>query len=267
MKIAGKVIVITGGGSGMGRSLALEMIGKGAKVFIVDINENGMQETINLAGEKTDQIASATLNIMDKEQVEALPQKVINQFGAVDGLINNAGIIQPFIGVKDLEYDLVERVMSINFYGTLYMTKAFLPHLLKRPEAHIVNVSSMGGFMPFPGQTIYGASKAAVKLLTEGLYAELKNTSVRVTVVFPGAVNTNIRENSGLETTEEDQKQVESGRVLSAGAAAYQIIRAMEKNKFRVMVGKDAKMLDKLYRLMPKKAVGIIVKKMSDLAH
>lgn len=267
MKIAGKVIVITGGGSGMGRTLALEMVGKGAKVFIVDINKEGMQETIALAGDKLKQIAAAQLNITDKEQVEALPQKVIDHFGGVDGLINNAGIIQPFINVKDLEYDLVERVMNINFYGTLYMCKAFLPHLIDRPEAHIVNISSMGGFMPFPGQTIYGASKAAVKLLTEGLYAELKNTNVNVTVIHPGAVNTNIKDNSGLETTEEDKKQAESGRVLSAEAAAHQIIKAMEKNKFRAMVGKDAKMLDKLYRLMPKKAVGIIVKKMSDLAH
>ncbi|WP_252629481.1 SDR family oxidoreductase, partial [Enterobacter sp. JH539] len=90
--------------------------------------------------------------------------------------INNAGIIQPFVKIDQLGYEVVERVFNVNFYGTLYMTKTFLPHLLTRPEAHIVNVSSMGGFLPVPGQTIYGASKAAVKLFTEGLHSELADT-------------------------------------------------------------------------------------------
>lgn len=267
MKIQGKILVITGGGSGMGRALALQMVKKGAQVAIADINEKGMAETQKMAGSESGQISTHVLNIMDREQVEAFPEKVVKAHGTVDGLVNNAGIIQPFIDVKDLEYDLVERVMNINFYGTLYMTKAFLPYLLERQEAHILNISSMGGFMPFPGQTIYGASKAAVKLLTEGLYAELKESHINVTVAHPGAVNTNIKDNSGVATSEEDKKQAESGRVLSAEKAAEIMIKAIEKNKFRVMVGKDARMLDKLYRLMPKKAVSIIVKKMSDLAH
>lgn len=86
----------------------------------------------------------------------------------------------------------IERVINVNFYGTVYLTKAFLPHFLKRPEAQIVNISSMGGFISFPMQTIYGAAKAAVKIFTEGLYAELRETSVKVTVVHPGAIATNI---------------------------------------------------------------------------
>ncbi|MEK3683510.1 SDR family NAD(P)-dependent oxidoreductase [Paenibacillus sp. FSL R10-2736] len=121
----------------------------------------------------------------------ALPEQVIDQHGKVDGIINNAGIIHPFLKVNELEYDKIKLVMDINFYGTLYMVKSFLPYLLKRPVAHIANVSSMGGFLPVPGQTIYGASKAAVKLLTEGLRAELKDTNVKVTLVFPGGVSTN----------------------------------------------------------------------------
>lgn len=116
---------------------------------------------------------------------------MIDQHGKVDGIINNAGIIHPFLKVNELEYDKIKLVMDINFYGTLYMVKSFLPYLLKRPVAHIANVSSMGGFLPVPGQTIYGASKAAVKLLTEGLRAELKDTNVKVTLVFPGGVSTN----------------------------------------------------------------------------
>ncbi len=96
------------------------------------------------------------LNVTQLEVVEALPAQVIAQHGAVDGLINNAGIIQPFVWVKDLDYQAIERVMNVNFYGTLYMTKAFLPHLLQRPEAHIVNISSMGGFCRCRGRVCTG---------------------------------------------------------------------------------------------------------------
>src|SRR5699024_1543881 len=108
-------------------------------------------------------------NIADREAVEALPEPILERFGSIDGIINNAGIIQPMSPVAELGYALIDRVMAVNFYGVVYMTKTFLPHLLSMPEAHIVNTSSMGGFLPVPGQTIYGASKAAVKLFTEGL--------------------------------------------------------------------------------------------------
>jgi short-subunit dehydrogenase len=124
---------------------------------------------------------------------------VIAAHGVVDGLINVAGIIRPFVKLNELDYDVIQRVINVNLYGTIHMVKAFLPHLLERPVAHIANVSSMGGFLPVPGQTIYGASKAAVKLMTEGLYAELLDTNVGVSVVFPGAVATEITSNSGVE--------------------------------------------------------------------
>ena len=109
--------------------------------------------------------------------------------------------------LNDLDYAAIDRVFDVNWRGTLYMTKTFLPLLLARPEAHIVNVSSMGGFLPVPGQTIYGASKAAVKLLTEGLHSELAGTNVRVTVVFPGAVATNITANSGVDIAADGRRQ------------------------------------------------------------
>lgn len=187
MKAENKVIVVTGGGSGMGRELVLNLLGKGAKVVAIDINETALQETAKLAGSNTEALGLFVTNITDRSAVESLLEKVINKFGHVDGIINNAGIIQPFIKVNELSYETIERVMNINFYGTLYLIKTFLPHLLTRPEAHIVDISSMGGFLPVPGQTIYGASKAAVKLLTEGLNSELTNTNVKVTVVFPEA--------------------------------------------------------------------------------
>ena len=165
-------------------------------------------------------------------------------FGAVDGIINNAGIIQPFKVVNDLSNEEIDRVFNVNFFGTLNMTKIFLPTLLSRPEAHIINVSSMGGFLPVPGQSLYGAAKAAVKLFTEALSAELKETNVKVTVVFPGAIATNIMENSGLETPKSNGDP--SMKALSADKAAAQIISAIEKNKTRVFVGRDSSFLDKL---------------------
>lgn len=207
------------------------------------------------------------VNITDKESVYELPKKIIEKHGSVDGLINNAGIIQPFIKVQDLDYDAIKRVIDINLYGVIYLTKAFLPYLEKRDEAHIVNISSMGGFLPVPGQTIYGASKAAVKLLTEGLYSELKNTKISVTIVFPGAIATNISSNSGLidKNTEDKQSQESSFKALPAIKAAEKIIDAMEKNKFRVCVGKDARTMDLLYRFFPKYATNLIAKKMASL--
>lgn len=140
----------------------------------------------------------------------AFANKVVAEHGHVDGIINNAGIIQPFVDLNDLGMDRIERVLNINFYGTLYMVKAFLPFLLERPEAHIVNVSSMGGFLPVPGQSIYGASKAAVKLMTEALHSELKGTNVSVSVVIPGGIATDIKKNSDIQyKTETNDKKAE----------------------------------------------------------
>ncbi|MBI1223016.1 MAG: SDR family NAD(P)-dependent oxidoreductase [Bacteroidetes bacterium] len=264
MKLNSKIIVVTGAGSGMGRQLSLQLLRKGARVAMADIRQENLEETRSLAGKDGEKLSLHLVDISKKEQVEQFPSQVIEAHGNVDGIINNAGIIQPFIHVNELDYEKIDRIMQINFYGALYMIKAFLPHLLQRPEAHIANVSSMGGFIPFPGQTIYGASKAAVKLLSEGLYAELKNTNVRVTVIHPGAVNTNISENSGVKLN----IPAEGAKIppmLQPDKAAEIMLDAIEKNKFRVMVGKDARMLDILYRFNPRRAVDLITKKMSGL--
>src|SRR5574338_960551 len=228
MKVQNKVIVVTGGGNGMGREIVLNLLARGARVAAVDINEAALQETVKLADNWKENLATFVLNIADPDAVKALPTKVIERFGAVDGLINNAGIIQPFVRLNDLKFEAIDRVLDVNFYGTLYMIKAFLPYLLQRPVGHVVNVSSMGGFLPVPGQTIYGASKAAVKLLTEGLYAELLNTNVRVTLVYPGAIGTNIAANSGvaIDISPEDQK-ASTTKTLAADKAAGIIVDAI----------------------------------------
>ncbi|MFT3895323.1 MAG: SDR family NAD(P)-dependent oxidoreductase [Anaerolineales bacterium] len=265
MKVQNKVIVVTGGGNGMGREIVLNLLSKGASVAAIDINETALQETVKLAGERKEKLATFVVNITDKAAVEALPGKVIARFGTVDGIINNAGIIQPFVRLNDLKFDAIERVLDVNLYGVLYMVKAFLPDLLKRPEAHVVNVSSMGGFLPVPGQTVYGASKAAVKLLTEGLYAELLNTNVKVTLVYPGAIGTNIAANSGVSISAGADSAEASNKSLAPDKAAEIIVDAIEKDRYSVLVGSDARFMDFIYRLNPKNAAEFIYKQMKSL--
>lgn len=267
MKVSNKTIVVTGGGNGIGRELVMALLRKGARVAAVDISEKGLQQTVSLAGNLSDNLSTHIVDITDQAAVEALPAAVLAAHGSVDGLVNNAGIIQPFVLFKDLSDADIDHIMKINFYGTIHMTRAFLPLLLQRPKAHIVNVSSMGGFLPVPGQTLYGASKAAVKLFTEGLYTELLDTRVGVTVVFPGGVGTNIAVNSGVMTLEQQQQAKENStyQTTPPDLAAQMILEGIERNRFRVVIGRDARMMDFLYRLMPQKAAHLIHKQMRSL--
>ena len=266
MQVKDKIIVVTGGGNGLGRELVLNPLSRGAQVAALDLNESALAETVGLAGDRQAKLSTHVVNITDKAAVEAFPEQVISRHGAIDGLINNAGIIQPFVRLADLDYAAIERVMNVNFFGTLYMTKAFLPHLLKRPEAHITNVSSMGGFLPVPGQTIYGASKAAVKLLTEGLHSELQGSNVAVTLVLPGAMKTNIAKHSGVEASlKTDAAGQKEYKAVAPEEAARMILDGMEKNRYRVLIGSDSKMMDLLYRLSPERAARFIYKQMRSL--
>jgi short-subunit dehydrogenase len=267
MKVQNKVVVVTGAGGGIGGELVLELLARGAKVAAVDLRQDGLDTTTKNAGENAGNLSTHTLDITDKAAVAKLPEQIEKSHGRVDALINCAGIIQPFVKVNDLDYDAIDRVMNVNFYGTLYMTKSFLPHLLKRDEAHLVNVSSMGGFLPVPGQSIYGASKAAVKLMTEGLYAELLDTPVRVSVVFPGATNTNITKNSHVAMPASSEKAAASANVkmLSPQDAAKIIINGMEANKPQIFTGSDSKFMNKLYRMNPVYATKFIAKQMKSL--
>lgn len=263
MRCAGKVFVVTGAGSGIGRELTFELLRRKARVAAVDRNEVTLAETADLAKAPGGALATFALGVSDRARVEALPQAVAASLGAVDGLLNCAGVIQPFVRLADLDYPAIERVLDVNFRGLLYTTKTFLPLLLQRPEAQIVNFSSMGGFLPLPGQAAYGASKAAVKLLTEGLRVELAGTRVRVSGVIPGAVATNIAANSGVT--------VGSGvggqryPMLGADRAAREILDGMERDRARILVGRDARFLDLLYRLAPVRATAFVAKRMRDL--
>lgn len=264
MKFNNKTVIVTGGGNGIGRALVLALLKLNAKVIAVDINKAYLDETTLIANDSN--LFTYELNITDKQAVYAFKDAVIAQHQSIDAIINNAGIIQPFLKVNDLPFDTIDKVMQVNLYGTLYMIKAFLPHLLTRNEAQIANISSMGGFLPVPGQGLYGASKAAVKLLTEALYAELLDTNVKITIVFPGAVETEITKNSQVTVPLVQTKdQTKKYKALPASQAAQQIIAGLEKNKLYVFVGSDSKFMCRLYRIMPAFATRFIAKQMRAL--
>jgi len=155
VKVEGKILVVTGAGNGVGRAVTLEALRRGARVAAVDISQDGLDETARLAADP-DRLSLHRVDITDPTAVAALPAEVVARHGAVDGLVHLAAIIQPFLKVRDLDDATIERVVNVNWWGTLRLDRAFLPVLLERPEGHIVNTSSMGGFIPVPGQTIYG---------------------------------------------------------------------------------------------------------------
>jgi NAD(P)-dependent dehydrogenase (short-subunit alcohol dehydrogenase family) len=264
MKIADKVFVVTGGGNGIGREVVLGLIARGGHVAAVDLSDTGLAETAQLAAAERSRLTTHVLNITDRAAVQRLPGEVAAEHGQVDGVINVAGIVQRFARVQDLSFDEIERVMAVNFWGVVNMSKAFLPVLRERPQASLVNVSSMGALVPVPGQSAYGASKAAVKLLTEGLYAELRGTSVAVTVVFPGGIATNILGNSGVSLPNR-VTDTSGSKQTSAAEAGKQIIEAVEEGSYRVRIGGDAILLDRLSRLMPKRATALVANKMKSL--
>ena len=242
MKVRNKVLVVTGGGNGIGQQVVLEALRRGAKVAAVDIRQEGLDTTAAL-GDAGDRLATYVTDITDRGAVEALPDRIAEALGPVDGVINVAGIIQPFVKLNELSYEDIGRVVNVNFWGTVHVVKTFLPGLLERPEGHVANVSSMGGFLPVPGQTIYGATKAAVKLMTEGLYAELIDTEVGVSVIFPGAVSTDISANSGVTINMSEEEMAEAAanrRSTSPEEAASIILDGIEDDDFHILVGSDA---------------------------
>ena len=256
MELKGKTFVITGGGSGLGRQLTLSLVKAGAQVAAVDINLAGLQETVRLAGEIAEDGAERVhvleCNITDAKAVADLPKRVLARYQQIDGLINNAGIIQPFVTVEEMEDQLIDRIFNINFFGTLHMVRAFLPYLRQSDEACLANVSSLGGFVPVSGQTMYGASKAAVKQLTDGLRGELDGTHVHVMSIIPGAMATAIRQNSGLGAVNVEKQKTKAA--LNPEIAAKLIVEAIQKDKAELYIGKDSRMMHFLFRFIPLKA-------------
>ena len=260
MEIKRKNVIVTGAASGLGKELTKQLLKKGCNVAAVDINHDNLEklkEELN-----SNKLKTYVVDMGSDESIKKFRVDYKKDYSDVDIIINNAGIIQPFVKVEKLDDATINRVMNINFFGPVNLIRYFMEDLTKdRSEQYIVNVSSMGGFFPFPGQTIYGASKAALKIFTEGLYAELEKTNVRVMIVLPGAMNTNITTNSKVEinTTKEES----NFKLLEADVAAATIIDGIEKNKFKIFLGNDAKFLRFLYKINSKWAISFINKKMN----
>lgn len=150
MNVQGKVFVVTGAGNGIGREVTLQLLAKGARVAGIDLNEQGLAETAKLAN-AGGHLTTHVVNITDRDATAVLPATVLEAHGQVDGLINIAGVIQKFVRVIDLPFSEIEKVMNVNFWGIINMVKAFLPVLIERPDASLVNISSMGAYAPVPG--------------------------------------------------------------------------------------------------------------------
>ena len=262
MELKRKNAIVTGAASGVGKELTKQLLKAGCNVAGIDINAENLaklKEELN-----TDKLKTYVVDMGNYDSIKAFREAYKKDYSDVDIIINNAGIIQPFVNVENLDDNTINRVMNINFFGPVNLTRLFMEDLTKdRKEQYIVNVSSMGGFFPFPGQTIYGASKAALKIFTEGLYAELENTNVHVMIVLPGAMNTNITANSNVKVNADASSS--AIKMLEPSVAAQKIIEAMRKNKFKLFLGSDAKFLKFLYKLNSKSAIHFINKKMSGI--
>lgn len=245
-------MVVTGAASGIGRALARGLSAKGAHLALVDLDDARLADvTAELEG--TGQRVSRHLaDVGDRQRMQALPDEVVAVHGGVDVLINNAGVT---VGAMfaDHSIDDAEWLLAINLMGVVYGCKFFLPVLLEAECAHIVNLSSMFGIFSMPGQAIYSTSKAGVRGLSEALWTELDGTSVRLTCVHPGGIVTDvIRSARGMSEDEKVSAMANLERfAMPAERAAAKIIRAIERDKRRVLVGVDAHVGVFLKRLFP----------------
>jgi len=257
-----KVAVITGAGSGIGQAIALHICGIGCDIALVDINEKGLVETqeklARLSQESPQAEAvfysSHVIDVTDTVQMQSLPQAVIDQHGRVDILFNNAGItIEKTFNNHTL--DDWEKVVGINLWGVIYGCKFFMPFLENQPEAYIINTSSLAGFLGLPNQTSYCATKAAVKALSESLYAECKVKNIHVLSVHPGAINTPLFDYAveHSDNPEASKKMFDRIRrvAMTPASAAEKIVTASQRQKQRVVIGLDAHLVDLIKRLMP----------------
>ncbi|HEX2675175.1 MAG TPA: SDR family NAD(P)-dependent oxidoreductase [Polyangiales bacterium] len=258
-----KVAAITGAGSGIGRALALELAKRGAQVALSDKNEKTLLET----AEQVRQLHSGTrvttraLDVADRAAVHAWADEVVREHGHVNFIFNNAGVA---VGstLEGVSYEDFEWIMNINFWGVVYGTKAFLPHLRASGDGHVINISSIFGILAVPGNGAYNASKFAVRGFTEALRQELElsGANVSATCVHPGGVKTNIARDARMSKNvgeylvkDADSARDEFEKMFSTTpeSAAKQILAGVRSNARRVLVGADARAIDAMVRFLP----------------
>ena len=259
-ELANKTVAITGAASGIGRMLALNLAHEGCNMAIADIDGDGLDETAGLINNGVN-VSTHIVDVSKRDQVFRFADEAAAHHGGVDIIINNAGValgdFLESVPIEDFEW-----LMGINFWGVVHGTMAFLPYLKKRPQGHIVNISSINGIMPNPNNGPYCSAKFAVKGYTETLCQEMHGTNISVSCVHPGGIKTNIarnaRYNNALYSLSREQGialyEDELFRT-TADEAAKVIIAGIKRNKRRIMIGADAKILDLITRLFPVSAV------------
>ena len=256
--IRGAAAAVTGAASGIGRALAIELAARGADLALADRDEAGLA---SLAAGIADKVKVSThrVDVGEPAQIEAFAQAAIASHPSLNIVVNNAGVA--LLGqFHEIDQAQMDWLFNINFWGVVHSTRAFLPHLAKRAEAHLVNVSSIFGIVAPPGQTAYAAAKFAVRGFSESLRHELQlaKSPVRLSVVHPGGILTNIVRNSraGSGVTDnarraESIERFDNIAKTTPRDAALTIIAGIEKNKPRILIGGDARMMDILQRLRP----------------
>jgi len=250
----GKIAVITGAGSGIGRALALQLNREGCQLHLGDINTPALDETLALLERRDIAASGHPLDVADKAAVHAWAAQIAAQNDHVDIVVNNAGVAL-MSTVEDSDYEHQEWLMNINFWGVVYGTQAFLPLLRKAGQGHLLNVSSVFGLIGVQTQSAYNAAKFAVRGYTEALRQEMDGTNVHVCCVHPGGIKTNIARtarggDSGLSSEERGAEFDKFARTTAESAAA-QMIRAIEKRKKRLLIGADARYISLISRLFP----------------
>jgi NAD(P)-dependent dehydrogenase (short-subunit alcohol dehydrogenase family) len=264
----GRVAAITGAGSGIGRALAVELARRGAHLALCDIDEASLAETVRCCEGAGVKVTSQQVDVASRDAVYAWADEVVAQHGKVNLIFNNAGVAVTAT-VERLTYEDFEWLMNINFWGVVYGTKAFLPHLKASGEGHVINLSSVFGLISVPSQSAYNAAKFAVRGFTDALRMELElaDAPVSCTTVHPGGVKTNIVRRARIDP---EAAELSGGADAAANfdrmarttpdGAARQILAAVEQNRRRVLVGTDGKVIDLLSRLPARAYQEILVR-------
>lgn len=249
-----QVAVITGAASGIGKSIALQLAAQGCNLALADRDIDGLEQLKIEILEMQVDCYIAQLDVADNQAQICFANDVFAHFGRVDMLFNNAGV-SLIDSVENQSIDDFQWLMNINFWGVVYGTNAFLVHLKSSPKAHIVNVSSLFGLLSLPLQSAYNSSKFAVRGFTEALKMEMAGTNVHVHCVHPGGIKTNITNSAKIATKLVPKSQIlsdfEKQAKTTSEQAATIILEGLEQNKRRILVGKDAKILDKISRWFP----------------